>query len=58
MQQPVNFSRYGVIEQTVSNSDVDYACESIIRLGFGIIDGRFRRLLSARNSSTSLRTAA
>jgi ectoine hydroxylase-related dioxygenase (phytanoyl-CoA dioxygenase family) len=33
--------RYGVIGQTVSDTDVTYACESIRRLGYGVIDGGY-----------------
>lgn len=33
--------RYGVIEQTSSDNDIDYACETIQRLGYGIIDGGY-----------------
>jgi ectoine hydroxylase-related dioxygenase (phytanoyl-CoA dioxygenase family) len=33
--------RYGVIEQTASRSDVEYACESIKHLGYGIVDGGY-----------------
>lgn len=32
---------YGVIEQTASNTDVEYACESIRHLGYGVIDGGY-----------------
>jgi hypothetical protein len=34
--------RYGVIEQTASANDVEYACESIHHLGYGVIDGGYR----------------
>jgi len=34
--------RYGVIEQTVSESDVAHACESIRHLGYAVIDGGYR----------------
>jgi len=33
--------RYGVIEQTVSGTDVARACESIRHLGFSVIDGGY-----------------
>jgi hypothetical protein len=33
--------RYGVVEQTESNTDVDYACENIRQLGFGILEGGY-----------------
>ena len=33
--------RYGVIEQTTSNTDVELACESIRQLGYGILDGGY-----------------
>lgn len=33
--------RYGVVEQTTSNTDIDYACESIQRLGYGILDSGY-----------------
>src|SRR6202007_54981 len=33
--------RYGVIGQTVSDTDVAYACESIRRLGYAVIDGGY-----------------
>jgi ectoine hydroxylase-related dioxygenase (phytanoyl-CoA dioxygenase family) len=39
--QPVHLNRYGVIEQTVATTDVEYACESIRSLGFGIVDGGY-----------------
>jgi len=39
--QPGNSGRYGVIEQTISNTEVEQACESIRHLGYGIIDGGY-----------------
>jgi ectoine hydroxylase-related dioxygenase (phytanoyl-CoA dioxygenase family) len=33
--------RYGVIRQTVSDSDIDQVAESIRRLGYGIVDGGY-----------------
>jgi hypothetical protein len=33
--------RYGVMEQTASTTDVEYACESIRHLGYGIVDGGY-----------------
>jgi ectoine hydroxylase-related dioxygenase (phytanoyl-CoA dioxygenase family) len=33
--------RYGAIEQTVSETDVEYACESIRHLGYAVIDGGY-----------------
>jgi ectoine hydroxylase-related dioxygenase (phytanoyl-CoA dioxygenase family) len=39
--QPGNSGRYGVIEQTMSNTDVEQACESIRHLGYGVIDGGY-----------------
>jgi ectoine hydroxylase-related dioxygenase (phytanoyl-CoA dioxygenase family) len=33
--------RYGVIEQTASTTDVEYACESIRHLGYGTLDGGY-----------------
>jgi ectoine hydroxylase-related dioxygenase (phytanoyl-CoA dioxygenase family) len=33
--------RYGVIEQATSNTDVEFACESIRHLGYGIVDGGY-----------------
>lgn len=33
--------RYGVIEQTSSDDDVAYACESIRQLGYAVIDGGY-----------------
>jgi ectoine hydroxylase-related dioxygenase (phytanoyl-CoA dioxygenase family) len=36
--EPKIFKRYGVIEQTTSESDVEYACESIRHLGYAVID--------------------
>jgi ectoine hydroxylase-related dioxygenase (phytanoyl-CoA dioxygenase family) len=39
--QPDNARRYGVIEQTASETDVDYACESIRHLGYAVIDGGY-----------------
>jgi ectoine hydroxylase-related dioxygenase (phytanoyl-CoA dioxygenase family) len=39
--QPADTKRYGVIGQTVSDSDVAYACESIRRLGYAVIDGGY-----------------
>ena len=34
-------SRYGVIEQTTSETDIDYACESIRHLGYAVIGGGY-----------------
>jgi ectoine hydroxylase-related dioxygenase (phytanoyl-CoA dioxygenase family) len=40
--------RYGVTEQATSNTDVEYACESIRHLGYGIINGGYEpELLSS-----------
>jgi ectoine hydroxylase-related dioxygenase (phytanoyl-CoA dioxygenase family) len=39
--QPAGTNRYGVIGQTVSDTDVAYACESIRRLGYAVIDGGY-----------------
>jgi ectoine hydroxylase-related dioxygenase (phytanoyl-CoA dioxygenase family) len=39
--QGADTSRYGVIGQTVSDTDVAYACESIRRLGYAVIDGGY-----------------
>src|SRR5260370_2284023 len=39
--QPELFKRYGVIEQTASENDVEYACESIRHLGYAVIDGGY-----------------
>jgi ectoine hydroxylase-related dioxygenase (phytanoyl-CoA dioxygenase family) len=33
--------QYGAIEQTVSETDVEYACESIRHLGYAVIDGGY-----------------
>src|ERR1700733_2337865 len=33
--------RYGATEQTVSETDVEYACESIRHLGYAVIDGGY-----------------
>jgi ectoine hydroxylase-related dioxygenase (phytanoyl-CoA dioxygenase family) len=38
---PETQKRYGVIEQTTSKTDIDYACESIQRLGYCILDGGY-----------------
>jgi ectoine hydroxylase-related dioxygenase (phytanoyl-CoA dioxygenase family) len=40
--RPEISKRYGVIEQTASSTDVEYACESIRHLGFGVISGGYR----------------
>ena len=42
--------RYGVIEQTSSDSDVERTCESIRQLGYGVIDGGYSREWLARMS--------
>jgi hypothetical protein len=34
--------RYGVIEQTASVTDIDYACETIQHLGYGLINGGYK----------------
>lgn len=39
--QPANSRRYGVIEQTASETDIAYACESIRQLGYAVIDGGY-----------------
>jgi ectoine hydroxylase-related dioxygenase (phytanoyl-CoA dioxygenase family) len=39
--QPVNSRRYGVIEQTASETDIAYACESIRQFGYAVIDGGY-----------------
>jgi ectoine hydroxylase-related dioxygenase (phytanoyl-CoA dioxygenase family) len=41
--RPEISKRYGVIEQTASGTDVDFACESIRHLGYGIIGGDYRQ---------------
>jgi len=33
--------RYGVIEQTASETDVDYVCETIRHLGYAVIDAGY-----------------
>ena len=33
--------RYGAIEQTVSETDVEFACESIRHLGYAVVDGGY-----------------
>jgi ectoine hydroxylase-related dioxygenase (phytanoyl-CoA dioxygenase family) len=33
--------RYGIIEQTKPTTDVDYVCESIQRLGYGVLEGGY-----------------
>jgi ectoine hydroxylase-related dioxygenase (phytanoyl-CoA dioxygenase family) len=33
--------RYGVIEQTASTTDVEYVCESIRHVGYGVVDGGY-----------------
>jgi ectoine hydroxylase-related dioxygenase (phytanoyl-CoA dioxygenase family) len=38
---PETQSRYGVIEQTTSRTDIDFVCESIQRLGYGVLDGGY-----------------
>lgn len=38
---PETNRRYGVLEQTTSDTDVDYVCEAIQRLGYGILDGGY-----------------
>jgi ectoine hydroxylase-related dioxygenase (phytanoyl-CoA dioxygenase family) len=40
--RPEISKRYGVIEQTASSTEVEYACESIRHLGFGVVDGGYR----------------
>jgi ectoine hydroxylase-related dioxygenase (phytanoyl-CoA dioxygenase family) len=40
--QPGTLDRYGVIEQTISETDVEYACESIRHLGYAVIDGGYQ----------------
>ena len=39
--RPEPSKKYGVIEQTSSNTDVEYACETIQRLGYGVVDGGY-----------------
>jgi ectoine hydroxylase-related dioxygenase (phytanoyl-CoA dioxygenase family) len=39
--QPTPPNRYGVIEQTAAQTDVEYACESIRHLGYAVIDGGY-----------------
>jgi ectoine hydroxylase-related dioxygenase (phytanoyl-CoA dioxygenase family) len=39
--QPETPKRYGVIEQTTSDTDVAYACESVRHLGYAVIDGGY-----------------
>jgi ectoine hydroxylase-related dioxygenase (phytanoyl-CoA dioxygenase family) len=39
--QSEHSGRYGVIEQTASETDVEYACESIRHLGYAVIDGGY-----------------
>src|SRR5260370_4009153 len=39
--QPELVKRYGVIEQTASENDVEYACEAIRHLGYAVIDGGY-----------------
>lgn len=41
IELPAN--RYGVIEQTSADSAVERTCESILRLGYGVIDGGYSR---------------
>ncbi len=48
--QPVNYRRYGVIEQTVSETDIAYACESIRQLGYAVIDGGYEQAWLGRLS--------
>ncbi|MGY4377961.1 ectoine hydroxylase-related dioxygenase (phytanoyl-CoA dioxygenase family) [Bradyrhizobium sp. i1.3.6] len=35
--------RYGVLEQAQSSNDVEWTCESIRQLGYGVIDGGYSR---------------
>jgi ectoine hydroxylase-related dioxygenase (phytanoyl-CoA dioxygenase family) len=39
--QPTSSKRYGVFEQTVSDSEIAYACESLRHLGYAVINGGY-----------------
>jgi hypothetical protein len=39
--QSDGFKRYGVNEQTVSETDTEFACESIRHLGYAVVDGGY-----------------
>lgn len=39
--QPEHFNRYGVIEQTACETEIDYACESLRHLGYAVINAGY-----------------
>jgi ectoine hydroxylase-related dioxygenase (phytanoyl-CoA dioxygenase family) len=55
--QDAETRRYGVIGQTVSDTEVAYACESIRRLGYGVIGGGYDKKALASLSAAFERAA-
>jgi Phytanoyl-CoA dioxygenase (PhyH) len=60
--QPTSPPRYGVSEQTASDNEIEYACESIRHLGYAVIEGGYqsgwRDMLSEAFESARLRHAS